>query len=82
MFAIMTSTIKKGIDDGSLRADIEPEKFALLLASISNGFYQFIEENGKSFISKSIVSENEFLSMGLKLISTAIQPGDGKNVKK
>jgi AcrR family transcriptional regulator len=78
MFAIMTSAIEKGINDGTLRKDIEPGKLALLLVSISSGFYRFLEEHNNGFTHLSITTEDEFLSLGLNLISNAIKPIDVK----
>jgi TetR/AcrR family transcriptional regulator len=78
MFATMGSAIETGIKDGTLRDDIEPEKLALLLASISEGFYRFIEEHKNNFSHHPIATENEFLTLGLKLIGNAIRPLENK----
>jgi AcrR family transcriptional regulator len=73
MIGIMSRAIAEGISDGTLRKDIEPRQFALLLVSFSNGFYKIIDSYGDMFPPQFGASAEEFVELGLTFIGNAIK---------
>jgi len=73
MIETMSRAIGQGISDGTLRGDIEPRQFALLLVSFSNGFYKIIDSMGNSFPEKFGMKPEEFVQLGLAFVNNAIK---------
>lgn len=75
---IVAQAVAQGVEDGSIRSDIEPVKIAFLLWSQSNGIFQMLSSkwahiqerhNGLSF-----QSEEEVVACAFKLIQAGLEP--------
>ncbi|MFH1945948.1 MAG: TetR/AcrR family transcriptional regulator [Acidobacteriota bacterium] len=75
---IVTQAVARGIQDGSIRSDIDPIKTALLLWAQSNGILQMLSCKWKHIqeqhISMSFQSTEEFVASAYKLIEAGLEP--------
>ncbi|MCJ7681912.1 MAG: TetR/AcrR family transcriptional regulator, partial [Candidatus Aminicenantes bacterium] len=75
---IVAQAVASGIQDGSIRSDIDPIKTALILWAQSNGVLQMLSCKWKHIqeqhISMSFQSTEEFVASAYKLIEAGLEP--------
>jgi len=73
-FAICAEAVQAGIDDGSIRAGIDPMKIALTLYGLSTGLLQIISMKGKLIQENHGVNPDELIETFFELIDKSLRP--------
>jgi len=63
-FLILCSSVQEGIDDGTIRSDVDPVEIAVLLSSISKNISKFPSDHEKLLKSREINHEKYFTDVG------------------
>jgi len=78
LIEIVTRAVARGIEDGSIRPDLDPLKTALFLWSMSNGIRQMLTSMWDHFRDHhdgfSLSGEEEFIDYAFFLVSSALEP--------
>lgn len=64
-FLILCSSVQEGIDDGTIRSDVDPVEIAVLLSSISKNISKFPSDHEKLLKSREINPERHFTDVGI-----------------
>jgi AcrR family transcriptional regulator len=72
-FAICASAIQAGIDDGTVRADLDPMKTALTLYGLSTGLLQVVSLKGKLIQETYQLNPEELVETFFKLIDGSLR---------
>ena len=74
--ACVTQAIQTGIEDGSIRADLDPQKTAWLLWGVSSGIIQNLATKGEHLISMHGIKPEEIVEEFFRFVYTALTSGD------
>jgi len=73
-FAICEEAVQFGIDDGTIRPDIDPKKTALTLYGLATGLLQIISIKGKLIRQDHHVNPDELIDTFFDLIAKSLRP--------
>ncbi|AEJ61088.1 regulatory protein TetR [Spirochaeta thermophila DSM 6578] len=74
ILALIIDILKKGIHDGSIRKDIEPEKAAFAVANVIKSFLQRMAVGANLLLLGTNFSEQEIIDYTLSLFLDALSP--------
>jgi hypothetical protein len=63
-FSILCNSVQKGIDDGSIRQDLDPVEVAVLLSAISKNLSHIPPDHEKILQNRGINREKYFMDVG------------------
>lgn len=72
-FAICAAAVQQGIDDGSIRADVDPMKTALTLYGLSTGLLQVISIKGEMMRDSHEIDPAELIETFFELIYKSLR---------
>lgn len=81
LFQAVAKVIEAGIEDGSIRNDIEPMKGTYSLIFLATGFMRLLNETGEMFAEHFDLDLDEFTRYSLSLLYDAIKPDKSKKGK-
>jgi AcrR family transcriptional regulator len=82
IFALMAELISNGIHDGSIRADLQPQKLTILLWAQITGVLKMTAAKNEILEKFIGVSAKELMEFHFKLIRQAITPPSGSGAKR
>lgn len=78
LFTLCAAAVQTGIDDGSIRTDVDPMKVAVTLYGLSTGLLQVIAIKGKLIEAHHGVDPNELIDTFFELIYESLRAGGGR----
>jgi len=71
---LVAAALQQGIQDGSVRKDIDPMKTAFLLQGLSNGMIQLIAREGKHMQKFEMFNADELMQDFIQMIRRGLEP--------
>ena len=82
IFALMAELIRGGINDGSIRADLHPQKLTILLWAQVTGVLKMTAAKNEVFEKLMGISAKELMTFHFELVRQAITPPRGIGAKR